>query len=89
MVTAEEVATSQICVKLRGVQHFCVDSGEVVPTIIVKINELAPERVEIQRQNANLSECAIYMKGKSVSKYRSLSSGGRFGEGSQCGEGAC
>lgn len=46
IVTAKEVGSSILRAKLQEVQRVCENGGEVVPTTVVELAELAREGVE-------------------------------------------
>lgn len=56
MVTAKEIATTEVCGKLLEVQCVRDKSGDAVPTTIVDVVELNRECTETERKNATLSD---------------------------------
>lgn len=66
MVTAEELSTSGIRVKLRAVQRGCEDRGEFVPTTAVCAVEMACEGIEMKCKNATMSSLQTDIETKLV-----------------------
>lgn len=56
MVTADDVATTEICGKLREVQRGCEDGFDAAPTTFVKVIELGRGGIVTKRMNATLSD---------------------------------
>lgn len=66
MVSAKEVTMSGISGKVREVQIDCKDSGNDVPTAIVKFIKLTRESAEQKRSNAKLFEQSTGMVAETV-----------------------
>lgn len=55
IVSADEVAASGVCNKLKQIPRICEDGGEAVPTFVVEVIKPSHEIVETKHDNAKLT----------------------------------